>query len=261
MTNPITEESSTRPAAEVAQRPIKFFVFIVESPSAPDLYHRRTEGEILEQLLRLQGTTCVSRLAISREAFEAALKIGLSEEMRDLPDLMPILHISAHGFEDGIQLSNGEVLLWEELKEVLLPVNAAFQGFLVVCMSSCSGYSGIRMAMEVDGELPFFALVGCADSPTWSETAVAFSTFYHLIGRGAFLQDAVAAMRTASGNASFFADSGEALRQSFLEYIATPRPSEVRDELESEAQKEPPGELAKLRALEDAPSSLGAREA
>lgn len=203
----------------------------------------------------------MSRLAISREAFEAALKIGLSEEMRGLPDLMPILHISAHGFEDGIQLSNGEVLLWSELKEALLPVNAAFQGFLVVCMSSCKGYSGVRMAMELDGDLPFFALVGCADSPTWSETAVAFSTFYHQVARGAYLQDAVAAMRMASGNSRFFAESGQELRQSFLEYIATPRPAAVREELEAEAEKEPPGELAKMRALEVSPSTPSIGEA
>jgi hypothetical protein len=56
----------------------KFFVFVIESPSAVDLYHRRSEGEIVKQAVELNGITCIAKTAISLQAFDACLKIGLS---------------------------------------------------------------------------------------------------------------------------------------------------------------------------------------
>src|SRR5215475_948208 len=88
----------------------KFFVFVIESPSAVDLYHRRGEGGIIHQAVTLSNTPCVVRTAISLQAFEACLKIGLSEAMQIYPGRLPLLHISAHGDKEGIQLSNGDTI-------------------------------------------------------------------------------------------------------------------------------------------------------
>jgi len=138
---------------------IKFFVFVIESPSAPDLYHRRSEGDIVRQAVELNGIRCVVKTAISVSAFDACLKIGLSEAMASMPGYVPLLHISAHGDARGIQLSDGYVMPWAELKDHLRPVNAALGGSLVVCMSSCEGYAGIKMAMQLEeSALPYFAL-------------------------------------------------------------------------------------------------------
>lgn len=175
---------------------IRFFVFVVESPSAPDLYHGRSEAGLVRQALALSEIPCTSRCVISREALEAALRIGLPEEMAVWKGRLPVLHISAHGGTDGIQLSNKEIITWAELKELLKPINKAFNGALLVCMSSCHGYAGSRMAMHPDeSDLPFFALVGSGGTPTWSETAIAFATFYHLLGRGVRFPEALVSVR------------------------------------------------------------------
>lgn len=39
---------------------LKFFVFVIESPSAVDLYHRRTEGEVIRQAVNLNQIWCTS---------------------------------------------------------------------------------------------------------------------------------------------------------------------------------------------------------
>ena len=151
----------------------KFFVFVIESPSAPDLYHRRSEGDLVRQAVELNNLVCVVKTAISLQAFEACLKIGLVDAMKAHPDSIPLLHISAHGDGEGIQLSDGFCISWRDLREHLRPVNKALGGSLIVCMSSCKGYAGTRMAMfPSDPELPYFALIGCGGEPTWSETAV-----------------------------------------------------------------------------------------
>lgn len=232
---------------------LKFFVFIIESPSSVDLYHGRSEADLLGRAIGLNAIRCASRIAINLEAFVAAIKIGLHEEMAARSGLVPILHISAHGFADGIQLSSGEVLNWNGLRELLKPVNKALGGALIVCMSTCEGYSGSRMAMVLeDPGHPFFAIVGNGGKPTWPETAVGFATFYHLVANGHYVSDAVKAMRVASGNESFFLTTAEEARQGYLDFIKKKdvNTAEAVLELKQEEQTSPPaGELAKrLRA-------------
>lgn len=107
-------------AAEPA-RPLQFFVYIVESPSAVDLYQGRSEGHLLQAALRLDGIPAVTRTAISLAAFKAALYTGLREEMKEHPSLIPILHVSAHGGEEGLQLADETIITWSELRALLLP--------------------------------------------------------------------------------------------------------------------------------------------
>lgn len=232
---------------------IRFFVFVIESPSAPDLYHRRSEGDIVRQAVELNGIRCVVKTAISLTAFDACLKLGLSEAMASLPGYIPLLHISAHGDINGIQLSDGHVMPWAELKDHLRPVNAALGGSLVVCMSSCEGYSGIKMAMHPEeSDLPYFALIGCGTQPTWGETAVAYATFYHQLCRGEYIAEAVSAMRVASGNQQFFLEHAEQSRKAYLNYISTVDPARAQANLESIVANETPENQQSLKGLRGA---------
>ncbi len=234
----------------------KFFVFVVESPSAVDLYHRRSEGDLIRQAVKLNGIPCILKTAISLQAFDACLKIGLAEAMASLQGFIPVLHISVHGDKEGIQLSNGYNMNWGELREHLRPVNQALGGSLVVCMSSCEGYMGVRMAMyPEDLHLPYYALIGCSDKPTWSETAVAFATLYHQLCRGEHVTSAVEAMRVASGNGQFWLEHAENSRQSFIDYIndAGTAPAEAQENLEQLVANEPPEQQENLKRLASAP--------
>ena len=93
-----------------------FFVYIIESPSEIDMYHNRTEGLLLQQAINLHNIPCLYKIAISKAAFEASFQVGLLEAMKLFPNLIPIIHISAHGYADGIQLSNHEIVAWDHLR-------------------------------------------------------------------------------------------------------------------------------------------------
>ncbi len=229
---------------------VKFFVFVIESPSAVDLYHRRSEGDIVRQAVELNGIMCVVKTAISREAFIACLKVGLSEAMSNMPGFIPLVHISAHGDAHGIQLSDGYLMSWAELKDHLRPVNHALGGSLVVCMSSCEGYSGVRMAMHInEADLPYFALVGCGSQPTWGETAVGYATLYHQLWRGEYIDHAVQAMRVASGNQLFFLEHAEKSRQGYIDYLNTVDPAEAQENLEQIVANDTLSNQANLKRL------------
>lgn len=229
---------------------LKFFVYVIESPSPVDLYHRRSEGEIIQQAAGLNQIPCLVKTAINSEAFEAALKIGLKEAMDRFPGLVPMLHISAHGFGDGIQLSSGEIIDWNALEHLLRPINIAFNNCLLLCLSCCEGYSGIRMAMNSDNrDHPFYALISNGEKPMWSDTAVAYSTFYHLIAKGHYIRDAVKAMQVASGNEMFWIETAEGAKQTYLEHIKNLNTQDVQQQLEGNAQNEDPEHLAKLARI------------
>ena len=229
---------------------LKFFVYVIESPSAVDLYHRRSEGEIIRQAVNLNQIPSSVVTAINIESFVAALKIGLSEAMDLLPGMIPMLHISAHGDKEGIQLSSGEVLTWELLRQLLHPINSALNNNLLVCLSCCEGYSGTRMAMFLEDEgYPFYAIIANSSKPLWSDTAVAYSAFYHLIAKGEYLLDAVEAMRIASGNKTFWIQTAEESRKGYIEHINNLNAEKVQEKLEENANKESPETLEKLRKV------------
>ncbi len=228
----------------------KFFVFVVESPSSVDLYHRRSEGEIIRQAVNLNQIPCIVRTAVNLEAFEASLKIGLTEEMKIFQGLIPILHISAHGNTEGIQLSDNTVVPWAYLRQLLAPINSALNNGLLICLSCCEGYAGTRMAMFIEDEgYPFYAIVANSGKPLWSDTAVAYSAFYHLLSKGEFIVDAVDAMRIASGDQTFFVETAENSRRGYLEFTRSVNLPAAQEQLEENILLEEPSHLAKLRKV------------
>jgi hypothetical protein len=223
------------------EKRLKFFVYIIESPSGPDLYHKRYEGDMLERALSLDSIPCTHHIAIHEEAFRATFLIGLKEAMEKHQDLTPIIHISAHGSSEGIQLSDGTVINWKVLKNLLHPINKALKGNLLICMSSCEGYSACRMAMEKEeGELPFFAIVGNTGKPKWSDTAVAYAVFYHLIKKGCFIVDAVKAMKEASGDDNFRSIMGIEVKKAYLDVIKQEEMKKVKKTFDQEIRKTTP---------------------
>lgn len=243
------------------QHDTRFFVYIVESPSAPDLYHGRFEGSLVAQALKLNRIPCVARIAISRDAFYAALIHGVSDAMKALPGHLPVLHFSAHGSTDGLQLSNGEFIAWEELRNLLMPINCSLPLGVLVCMSTCNGFHACQMAMTLEqAPHPFFATVGSTGTPSWSDTAVSYFTFYHLFAKGFTIRDAVDRMNVASGEGSWVVQTADDAKQSYLDFCRNADADEVRQSLDRAAEHaELPPDVKTLGAMVPAEAENGDR--
>ena len=158
-----------------------------------------------------------------------------------------MIHISAHGDSEGIQLSSGAAVKWDALRDLLVPVNESLNGTLVLCMSACQGFSACRMAMrEGESSRPFYAMVGNAGTPTWSDTVVAYLTFYHLIAKGDGIRAAVDGMNAASGDQGWMPVSADEIQQRWIDSISAPVDTEAaQSELEGLAARETAPESAK----------------
>ena len=211
---------------------IHAFVAVIESPSSRDLLDGRTEGRALCEALRLADIPHSYSLATDRGTLSESLGNRLRAAAKQY-GTVPIIHFSMHGNTDGVQLTNGEFITWYELRIELTPLLHAMQGTLLVCMSSCFGNAGCRMAMHVDNEPTFWALVGNTESATWSDAAVAYISFYHMFFKEHNLGFCVDSMKSASGDHNFVCHLGEQTRQNWAAYLQEKRQDLIQNAIEN----------------------------
>lgn len=191
------------------------FVYIVESPSPIDLLDDRREGYTLRESLRVSRVAGCYYLAVNRETFELALTARIQQALQNFRTA-PVIHISAHGCEDGIVLTDGMLITWRELRALLQPLHDLFAGGLIVGLSACQSYAGMQMAMYDEQGQPFMALVSHMASPTWAKAALGFSTFYQRFFDGLPIDQCLNAMRAGAHDGEFCVWQGEKIRADWL---------------------------------------------
>jgi hypothetical protein len=195
----------------LAETDVKETIYMVESPSPDDLYRGTNEGDALARTLSLAEINVVYYLAVSEETFQQALDdivIRINNENRTA---MPFIHISAHGYEDGLELTDGGTLFWEQITKKLEQVSElvglldpGIPGIgglprINLSLSSCGAFSNYK---RVAGDkIPVQTVLGPNIDVGWCQSLIGFTTFFYqaFILRRAF-QDAVVAMNAASGN-------------------------------------------------------------
>ena len=193
------------------------FVHIIESPSSMDLLDGRTEGHSLCESLMLAGIPASYCLATDKRSLIESVGNRLLSAWRK-HEVSPILHLSMHGSEQGIGLTNGEVISWDQLRFLLQPLLDAMNGGLLVCLSSCHGTHGRRMAMCNETDATFWALVTNHGAVSWSDAAVGYISFYHLLFRGLAVETCVGSMRVASGNHEFACIYGQRVKDDWQQF-------------------------------------------
>jgi hypothetical protein len=198
---------------------IQAFVHIIESPSAADLLTDQIEGRALCGALQIARIPHRYNLASNLETFRLALSERLIQAIHEFESdrRKPILHLSMHGNEQGVGLTDSSFLSWSDLQRELQPLLNAMQGGLLICMSSCFGSSGCRIAMHDSKDHPFWALVGNSSSVEWSDAAIAYITFYHHFFKGRDIDHCVMNMRVASGDNNFSQLSGYAAKKTWAD--------------------------------------------
>lgn len=119
-------------------------------------------------------------------------------------NLVPVLHLEAHGGDAGIGLPDGsELLTWEELTTPLQQLNLATRCNLVVVVAACTGFAGIQ-ALRRGPRAPAIALVG-PDAPVMPRNLLCGATeFYRRwTDTNPNLQDIAVSASRAAGTVTF----------------------------------------------------------
>lgn len=200
--------------------PNKFFVHIIESPAPEDLLEGRTEGKMLGSFLELTDIPFLYNLVVDEIRLKEALTTRISNGVEQFHGVKPIIHISSHGVEGGIQLTDqrekGEFIPWSELGEMLMPINGQFDGGIGICMSCCGGADAKSMAEVMSAKkIPMVWVIGPTKNLSWSEGALAFAVFYHRFQQGSGTDELIKAMNSTTGNGSFIFHHARKIQQTY----------------------------------------------
>lgn len=168
---------------------------VIESPSADDILEDRREGYALISALRLSGIQA-NYFAVSNRATLAKVFNALAlapAQMQRISNGVVVggevyvsqVHLSAHGNEHGLGLTDGSFVTWHELSEEFAKINRVKgyigttkkRGMVSVSLSCCRGYHAKAM-VDMDPS-PVMLIVGSESDIPWADSVVAWITFYH----------------------------------------------------------------------------------
>jgi|GEM_PF-3299031 len=165
-------------------------IFVIESPSPGDLYVGRHEGDALVRTLGLAQIEVSYYLVTNAETFDRAFDdIAQAIKIKKDPSLFPFIHISAHGDEDGIVLTDDDIIFWDKLSASFSKLHKSvghvseLEPILKdvprtsLCLSSCSTFT--HFARNLPAKVPFQCMIGPTEDVGWCQSLLGFSTFYY----------------------------------------------------------------------------------
>lgn len=194
-------------------------VYIIESPSADDLLVGREDGQSLETALQQAGIPVRKYVAVDQKRLANAFAL-VGTDILENSEYRPVIHVSAHGSDAGVGLTDGTFIPWESFRGVLIALNQAVSGNLILGMSACKGFHALKISSD-NGAVPFGYVVGPTDDIGWQDSLIGFLVFYHqLIHKGRSPEDAERAMGPAAGldRSAFYGATGN-LAQAFVKEI------------------------------------------
>lgn len=87
------------------------------------------------------------------------------------------LQIEAHGCEDGVDLSSGELVTWKQFYGLIRPINEKMLNLLLVCMSMCYGAAMLTL-IEPEKRAPYRAFIGTGSTIKAGVLLDGYSAFY-----------------------------------------------------------------------------------
>ena len=142
----------------------------------------RNSGENLARRMRNEfGFAGQTGVEVRYEAVddEQGLRSVLQQIAANAPTDGPMLHLEMHGDEEGMELANGDVVRWPDLRHDLTPINVRCGNNLFVTLAVCCGedlkQSAVTAAVE---RAPFFALLGTDQRVKHLQLSRGFDEFY-----------------------------------------------------------------------------------
>ena len=103
--------------------------YVVESVSPANFFNREWEGHVVQEIVRLLGGRTFYRIAIGRQYLDKALRHARRADC-------DIFHLSRHGNDMGVCLTNDDSVSWDELATAFERANYAPDALI---LSSCLG--------------------------------------------------------------------------------------------------------------------------
>ena len=163
-------------------------IYVLESLRPED---RTTGSDLFADVLRWKdyagGAQAVYQSIENKSELEVYLRIILADTLRGV--VLPLIHLELHGAREGLVLSSGELITWQELVGHFREVNLACKNNLLVSLAACAG-AFIYETISPQEQAPFWGFVGA-----WNEVVSSdvenFTTFFDTLLTTGNLNEAI----------------------------------------------------------------------
>ena len=154
-------------------------VFIIESSYPKDFYKHQLDGIAAQGILNILGIRNELRFALDREHFEKAIADAKIQNCT-------VVHLSCHGDEDGIALTNNYQPSWDKFADLFQ--HHEWIPKALVMSACCGATSGIRDAFRNKPKKPGI-IFGSSDGRSYGEYTVAWAMLYRRFKRDGINKD------------------------------------------------------------------------
>lgn len=174
---------------------------VIDSVEKEDFDNGKTDSAMLKERLDDTSINIVAHEARDIDSLSAVLNTIAGQKIYAFPrKAIPYIHIGCHGEQDGLILTDGQKVSWEELSVLLYPLQEQTDYNIPISLSACWGYHGAGLAYVIDPKYqkrrPYYSLVGPTKKEYPTPLNDAFARFYrHLL---VDFEDTHAAVKSAN---------------------------------------------------------------
>jgi hypothetical protein len=168
-------------------------VYVLESLREGDLKTGQVvyDDVIFPATAQLDGLE--TRFFLVGNRADLALRLADVARSVQLGGRVPIVHLEAHGTDDGLELTDGTIVPWVELAPLLGEINRASRMNLIVVVVSCMGWNLVHAMLPQDRS-PLFMLIGPPEAMFAGDLLVGTKEFYRALFSTFDVNEALAAM-------------------------------------------------------------------
>ncbi len=150
-------------------------ISVIDCSRTTDVLYGQTPALYFKELVDQCGISAQYERALDIESFRAAIDRSLFRSVS--LEQWPVIHIDGHGNANGIGLPDGDFIRWGKLAAILEPTLEAYDGAVILCISTCNGLYGARMAGIEALDASFMAVVGSLERIYQESAAYAYLAF------------------------------------------------------------------------------------
>ncbi len=151
-----------------------------------------------------------------------------------------LLHLEMHGGRDvGLQLSDGNIIAWKELSDILTYINLKTCNRLYICMATCFGRS-IYNAIDIRRTSPYCGYISASKEIKPAQILEDYEVIYQNILESHNLIMAFEELQTKNPDSVFFYKDTDAVFKELMEYTFDQIKSnkKIRDEFIENVKKD-----------------------
>ncbi len=190
-------------------------VVVIQSlPDAEEQTGKELFDSIISRRCALTGKASYYYAPASRADFFKVLNEICANVVYD--ELFPIIHFEMHGSPKGLQMKNGEMVIWQDFQDHCRLINVQMKNQLLITLAACCGCHIWEM-IDIKQPAPYWGYFGPREDILVTTLMEDFSDLYNLLLGNDDMDGALNQLKMNGTRGQYFFLSCKAIFEKFIE--------------------------------------------